>query len=112
MWDGSGCRFELLAAGVSGDLAYSVGYEHTSVSWDGTPLEPYTLRREGDEWKIALPPRRLPEERSAPSRRRIGEQASSATTGMWSAVPFATRRPWSLMVSQCHCDFLRCSQEC
>jgi hypothetical protein len=49
-WLGSGfsdCtayRFELLAAGVSGDLAYIVGYEHTSVSWDGTPLEPYTLR--------------------------------------------------------------------
>jgi ketosteroid isomerase-like protein len=30
-------RFELVAAGVSGDLAYTVGYEHTSVSIDGTP---------------------------------------------------------------------------
>jgi hypothetical protein len=35
-----------------------VGYEHTSVSWDGTPLEPYTLgvthvyRREDGEWRI------------------------------------------------------------
>jgi len=57
----SGCtsyRFELVAAGVSGDLAYTVGYEHTTVSWDGTPLEPYTLRvthvyrREDGEWKI------------------------------------------------------------
>ena len=37
---GSRFRFELLTAGVSGDLAYTVGYEHTSVSWDGTPLEP------------------------------------------------------------------------
>jgi ketosteroid isomerase-like protein len=51
-------RFELLAAGVSGDLAYTVGHEHTSVSWDGTPLEPYILRvthvyrREDGEWKI------------------------------------------------------------
>lgn len=51
-------RFELLAAGVSGDLAYTVGLEHTSVSWDGVPLEPYTLRvthvyrRENGEWKI------------------------------------------------------------
>ena len=50
--------FDLVAAGVSGDLAYTVGYEHTSVSWDGVPLEPYTLRvthvcrRENDEWKI------------------------------------------------------------
>jgi ketosteroid isomerase-like protein len=63
-WLGSGfsdCtsyRFELLAAGVSGDLAYTVGHEHTSVSWDGTPLDPYTLRvthayrREDGEWRI------------------------------------------------------------
>jgi ketosteroid isomerase-like protein len=63
-WLGSGfsdCasyRFDLIAAGVSGDLAYTVGYEHTSVSWDGVPLEPYTLRvthvyrRENGEWKI------------------------------------------------------------
>jgi hypothetical protein len=49
-WLGSGfsdCtsyRFELVAAGVSGDLAYTVGYEHTAASWDGTPLDPYTLR--------------------------------------------------------------------
>ena len=51
-------RFELVAAGVSGDLAYTVGLEHTSVSWDGVPIEPYTLRvthvyrRENGEWKI------------------------------------------------------------
>jgi ketosteroid isomerase-like protein len=51
-------RFELIAAGVSGDLAYTVGYEHTSVSMDGAPVEPYTLRvthvyrREDGEWKI------------------------------------------------------------
>ncbi len=63
-WLGSGfsdCtsyRFELVAAGVSGDLAYTVGFEHTSASWNGVPLEPYTLRvthvyrRENGEWKI------------------------------------------------------------
>ncbi len=51
-------RFELVAAGASGDLAYTVGYEHTSVSIDGVPSEPYTLRvthvyrRENGEWKI------------------------------------------------------------
>jgi ketosteroid isomerase-like protein len=51
-------RFELLAAGVSGDLAYTAGYEHTSASWDGAPMEPYVLRvthayrREDGEWKI------------------------------------------------------------
>ena len=50
-------RYELLAAGVSGDLADTVGDEHTSVSWDGTP-GPYTLRvtrayrREDGEWRI------------------------------------------------------------
>jgi len=37
-------RFELVAAGVSGDLAYTVGYEHISVSMDGVPVEPFTLR--------------------------------------------------------------------
>jgi ketosteroid isomerase-like protein len=51
-------RFELVAAGVSGDLAYTVGYEHTTVSIDGVPAAPYTLRvthlyrREDGEWKI------------------------------------------------------------
>jgi len=50
--------FDLIAAGVSGDLAYTTGYEYTSVSWEGVPLEPYTLRvthvyrRENGEWKI------------------------------------------------------------
>ena len=38
-------RFELVAADVSGDLAYTVGYEHASVSIDGTPVAPYTPAR-------------------------------------------------------------------
>ena len=51
-------RFELVAADVSSDLAYTVGLEHTSASWEGVPMEPYTLRvthvyrRENGEWKI------------------------------------------------------------
>ncbi len=51
-------RVEILAAGVSGDLAYTVELEHTSVSVDGVPAEPYTLRathvyrREQGEWKV------------------------------------------------------------
>ena len=51
-------RFELVAAGVSGDLAYTVGYEHTAASVGGTPAAPYTLRvthvyrREGGEWRV------------------------------------------------------------
>ena len=51
-------RFELVAAGASGDLAYTVGYEHASFSMDGCPIEPITLRvthvyrREDGEWKV------------------------------------------------------------
>jgi len=51
-------RVEILAAGISGDLAYTVELEHTSVSVDGVPVEPYTLRvtqvyrREDGEWKV------------------------------------------------------------
>jgi ketosteroid isomerase-like protein len=52
-------RFDLVAAGISGDLAYTVGFEHTAHARDGGPDEPYTLRvtyiyrREHGEWKIA-----------------------------------------------------------
>ena len=51
-------RFELVAAGASGDLAYTLGYEHFSFSMDGGPVEPITLRvthlyrREDGEWKV------------------------------------------------------------
>ncbi len=49
---------ELIAAEVIGDLAYTVGYEHTSASVNGE-ARTYTLRvtqvyrREGGEWKVA-----------------------------------------------------------
>jgi ketosteroid isomerase-like protein len=51
-------RVDVVAAGVGGDLAYTVVFEHTAVSVDGAPVEPYTLRvtqiyrREHGEWKI------------------------------------------------------------
>jgi ketosteroid isomerase-like protein len=51
-------RFELVAAGASGDLAYTLGYEHITFSMDGGPVAPLTLRvthlyrREEGEWKI------------------------------------------------------------
>jgi ketosteroid isomerase-like protein len=51
-------RVEIIAAGVSGDLAYTVELEHTAVSVDGVPVQPYTLRVtqvyrcEDGEWKI------------------------------------------------------------
>jgi ketosteroid isomerase-like protein len=51
-------EFELLAAGASGDLAYTVGIERTTASVAGAPATPYALRvttifrREDGEWKI------------------------------------------------------------
>jgi ketosteroid isomerase-like protein len=50
--------FEMTAADVVGDLAYTVGYEHTHASVDGVP-RCYTLRatqvyrREDGDWKVA-----------------------------------------------------------
>jgi ketosteroid isomerase-like protein len=50
-------EFEVVAAGASGDLAYTVGYEHNNVSVDGKPTT-YTLRvthvyrREDGQWRI------------------------------------------------------------
>lgn len=50
--------FELQAHDVIGDMAYTAGLEHTSVSVNGEPRS-YTLRvtqvyrRESGEWKVA-----------------------------------------------------------
>jgi ketosteroid isomerase-like protein len=50
-------RFEVVAAGASGDLAYTIGYEHNVVALNGKPAT-YTLRvthvyrREEGEWRI------------------------------------------------------------
>jgi ketosteroid isomerase-like protein len=51
-------RLEVIAAGVSGDLAYTVGYEHSVASRGDGPMRPNRLRvthvyrRENGEWKI------------------------------------------------------------
>jgi ketosteroid isomerase-like protein len=51
-------RHEVIAADVIGDMAYTVGYEHSQVSINGQPRT-YTLRatqvyrREGGEWTVA-----------------------------------------------------------
>ena len=56
--NGSDFRFEVIAAGVSGDLAYNVGYETSLVSLDGGPVGPsrirvtHVYRRENGEWKM------------------------------------------------------------
>ena len=50
--------YEVLAAGVSGDLAYIVGIEHTTASIGGDPPADYALRvttvfrREAGEWRV------------------------------------------------------------
>jgi ketosteroid isomerase-like protein len=49
---------DIVAADVIGDMAYTVGYEHSKVSVNGQPRD-YTLRvtqvyrREDGEWKVA-----------------------------------------------------------
>lgn len=57
----SDCRsyaHDIVAADVIGDMAYTVGYEHTQASVNGEPRR-YTLRatqvyrREDGEWKVA-----------------------------------------------------------
>lgn len=56
--NGTPVDFELVATDLSGDLAYTVGYERSSLSVDGGPVEPSTLRvthiyrRENGEWKL------------------------------------------------------------
>lgn len=56
----SGCasyRFDVVAAEVSGDMAYTVGHEHTQAIINGESRT-YTLRatqiyrREDGEWKV------------------------------------------------------------
>ena len=52
-------RFDVVAAGACGDMAYVVGFEHIANSVVGVPVERYTLRvthvfrRENGQWKIA-----------------------------------------------------------
>jgi ketosteroid isomerase-like protein len=55
--DSAEYEFEVVAAGASGDLAYTVGYEHNRVKVDGEPRT-YTLRathvyrRANGHWRI------------------------------------------------------------
>lgn len=41
-------EFDLFAAGASGDLAYTVGFEKVTASTDGGPVEPFC--RTGHSW--------------------------------------------------------------
>ena len=57
--DATPLHFELLAAEVSGDLAYTVGVEHSRVGIEGGPLQANDLRvthiyrREDGKWRLA-----------------------------------------------------------
>ena len=62
--DSSEYDFEVIAAGASGDLAYTVGYEHNRVKVDGEPRT-YTLARHP-----RLPARGRSMADRAPARRR------------------------------------------
>ena len=56
--NGTPLEFELIAADVNGDLAYTVGNERSSVSVDGNPARAASLRatqiyrRENAGWKL------------------------------------------------------------
>ncbi len=82
-------NFEVVAAGASGDLAYTVGYEHNDVTFAGQPTE-YTLRvthlyrRENGHWHIVhrhgdIPPSSNSTATSPPSAATTG--ASAGETG-------------------------------
>jgi len=71
--DSTAYDFELVAAGASGDLAYTVGYEHNRVKVNGQPRT-YTLRathvyrRENGQWRIVHRHADVPPADSEPSR--------------------------------------------
>jgi len=56
--NGTPVDFELVAADLIGDVAYTVGYERSSFSVEGGPVGPLTLRvthiyrRENGDWKL------------------------------------------------------------
>jgi ketosteroid isomerase-like protein len=55
--DSAEYEFEVITAGASGDLAYTVGYEHNRVKVDGEPRTyrlraTHVYRREDGQWRI------------------------------------------------------------
>jgi ketosteroid isomerase-like protein len=83
-------RYEIIASGASGDLAYIAGIEHTTASIGGAEPLPYALRvttvfrREDGEWKIIhRHGDALPDGDSDATRRQLGrlEQAGGSPDG-------------------------------
>ena len=71
---GRNTTFDIEVAEVSGDLAYSVGYEQAQVSIDGGPVRPWRVRvthiyrREDGDWKIVHRHGDIPPEDQSPAR--------------------------------------------
>ena len=81
------CEYEVLAAGVSGDLAYTAGIEHSVAAVGDTGPAPFALRvttvlrREDDVWKI-VHRHADPYDASAADRRNaVRSGLSAASTG-------------------------------
>lgn len=83
-------RYEVIASGARGDLAYIAGIEHTTASIGGAEPLPYALRvttvfrREGGEWKIIhRHGDALPDRDSGATRLQFGrlEQPGGSTGG-------------------------------
>src|SRR5215468_8679122 len=76
--------WEILSAGVSGDLAYVVAIEHTAASIGGAPTESYSLRattilrREDGQWR-AFHRHADPVQGSEPARDRLLGGAAEST---------------------------------
>lgn len=103
--DCSSYEIELVAAGASGDLAYTVAYEKTTASVRGGPVVPYTLRvthvyrQEQGEWRlIHRHADSVPEQPDGDPSRYCSKQAhQSASRGLdgvggWIKVPRLTWR--------------------
>jgi ketosteroid isomerase-like protein len=82
--DSTDYDFEVVAAGASGDLAYTVGYEHNRVKVDGQP-QTYTLRathvyrREDGQWRIVHRHADFPPAEDQPIAYRPTEAAEAAS---------------------------------
>ena len=79
-------RFELVNAEIGEDLAYTVGYEHTSVSIDGVPVSyvlrvTHVYRREDGEWKIVHRHGDNPPVEQRPLADAVGGEAADAQIG-------------------------------
>jgi ketosteroid isomerase-like protein len=100
-------EIEVVAAGVSDDLAYLVAFEHTTASIGGDPPAPYTLRvttifrREDGAWKVVhrhadhLPERPAVRDRLAALRGADAEGPSAP--GAWTA--WLTATPHRMLTS-------------